>query len=435
MTTAVDAALERLPRQLSLLGLWLLVINGMIGAAIFGVPAEVARLAGAFSPWVFIICAALIAPIALCFAQLATYFRGTGGPVLYAASAFGPMIGFQAGWALYVGRLTAFAANLNLIVSSLGYFWSGASSAAWRIALMFLICASLTFVNVLGARDAMRSLGTLTVLKLMALLTLLSAGVPHLHLSTLLLKSADIPTTSDLGSAIFLAIYAYTGFESGSVVAGEAREPQRDLPRALLLALVVCSLVYALIQAVAVTALPSVAASSRPLLDVAAVLMGPLGGLLMAAGLVASIGGNLFASMFSVPRITYRLAVDGRLPRCFGAVHSRYQTPVWSIVIFGVLCFLLAASGSFRWLAGLSVLTRMPVYLFCIGAIPTLRKRFGTPSGAVRMSINNVVIALGALVCVGLMTQVTGMAYLMGAALLGVGTVLYIAAHATSRKR
>lgn len=79
---STQAAEEPLVRQLSAFGLWLLVINGMIGAGIFGVPAEAARLAGVFSPWVFVICAVLMLPIMLCFAQLGSYFSGTGGPVL-----------------------------------------------------------------------------------------------------------------------------------------------------------------------------------------------------------------------------------------------------------------------------------------------------------------------------------------------------------------
>lgn len=435
MTIVADAAVERLPRQLSLLGVWLLIINGMIGAGIFGVPAETARLAGAFSPWVFLICATLILPIVLCFAQLASYFKGTGGPVLYAAAAFGPMAGFQAGWALYVGRLTAYAANLNLLVNSFGYFWEGARSPVWRITLMFLICASMTVINVLGARDAMRSLGILTVLKFLALLALLSVGLPHLHLATLLPKVTDVPASQDLGAAIFLVIYAYTGFESGTITAGEAREPQRDVPRALLLALAVCSVLYALIQAVGITVLPSIATSSRPLLDVAGALMGPTGSLLMAAGLITSIGGNLFGAMFSTPRMTYRLAVDGHLPRWFGAVHSTHQTPSWSIVFYATVCFLLAASGSFAWLAGLSVLTRIPVYLLCIGAIPKLRKRFAAKQDTMLVSGNNIILVLAALVCLGLLTQVKGVAYLVGAAFLGGGTILYMAAYVSSRDR
>jgi amino acid transporter len=125
---------EPLVRQLSAAGIWLLAVNGMIGAGIFGVPAGVAALAGAWSPLVFLACGFLLAAVILCFGELASYFRGTGGPILYLREAFGPMAGFQAGWAFYIARLTAFAANLNLLVAALAYFWAPAEprASSWR---------------------------------------------------------------------------------------------------------------------------------------------------------------------------------------------------------------------------------------------------------------------------------------------------------------
>src|ERR1700736_4173321 len=118
MTPSAEGIQEPLVRRLSVFGLWLLIVNGMIGAGIFGVPAEAARLAGAFSPWVFELCGLPRLTIMLCLCQLGSYFTGPVGPVLYAQAAFGPLVGFQVGWCLYVGRLIAFAANLNLLVSS-----------------------------------------------------------------------------------------------------------------------------------------------------------------------------------------------------------------------------------------------------------------------------------------------------------------------------
>ena len=144
MTSTASNSGEQLVRRLSVVGVWLLVINGMIGAGIFGVPAEVARLAGTFSPWVFAICGLLIMPVMLCFAQLGSYFCETGGPILYAGTAFGSFVGFQIGWCLYVGRLLAFAANANVLISSLGYFSTALVAPLARIMLLFLLCAWLT---------------------------------------------------------------------------------------------------------------------------------------------------------------------------------------------------------------------------------------------------------------------------------------------------
>ena len=430
MTPGVDYIPEPLVRRLSVIGLWLLIINGMIAAGIFGLPAEAARLAGGFSPWVFAISAALISPIILCFAQLGSYFTATGGPVLYAGKAFGPIVGFQAGWCLYVARLLAFAANVNLLVNSLPYFLGGAIGSGLRLPLLFATCSLLTVLNVVGIRAAIHSLSVLTVLKFLPLIALVSFGLWKLHWNLRL----QIPTDPhDLGAAVLLVVYAYTGFESGLVVAGEARHPQRDLPRALLAALFLCSALYVLIQAVSIAALPTLALSTRPLVDVAAALMGPSGALLLTAGLITSVGANLVGSMFSSPRITYSLALEAHLPHWFGTVHPTYKTPVWSVVFFGTACFSLAASSGFAWLAGLSVLTRLLLYLVCIGAIPRLKSQFGTAPAALRLPGGYLVPALAVAVCIGLLTQVKALAFVSAAGLLAVGSLLYVAAQWSSR--
>jgi amino acid transporter len=163
---------EPLLRQLSVGGIWLLAVNGMIGAGIFGVPAGAAALTGIYSPLVFLGCGFLLTAVVLCFAELASYFRGTGGPMLYLRTAFGPHAGFQAGWAFYIARATAFAANMNLLVASIAFFWRPAEGGAGRIFLLGLVVLLLAVPNVAGTRHGMRSLGLLTVLKFLPLLAL-----------------------------------------------------------------------------------------------------------------------------------------------------------------------------------------------------------------------------------------------------------------------
>lgn len=407
MTSEMAGPEERLLRRLALPGLWLLIINGMIGAGIFGLPGELARLAGPGSVWIFMLCALMIAPVMLCFMQMASYFRGTGGPILYAASAFGPMAGFQVGWLYYVSRVLSFAANLNLLLTSLGYFWAGAMDPSVRVALAFLICSLMILSNVLGARNAIGTLGLLTAFKFLPLIAMVAVGLIQVDIGTLLPRLDHTVGIEDLGGALFLVIYAYVGFEGGLVPAGEARNPQRDLPRALLLGLVVCALLYALIQAVALASLPSLATSSRPLVDVAAAQMGDVGALMMLIAIIASVGGNLLGAMFSTPRLTYRMALDGFLPAALGRVHPRFHTPARSIILYGAACFAFAVSGGFVWLAGLSVFARIILYMVCVGAMPRLHRQFGTVAGAMQVAGRRVWMVLALLVCAALLWQVT----------------------------
>jgi amino acid transporter len=426
MTSGHQVPTEPLRRQLSVLGLWLLAINGMIGAGIFGVPAAAQALAGDFSPWLFVLCALLIAPIMLCFAELASAFADTGGPVLYARTAFGPFAGFQAGWAFYVARLTAFAANLNLLVVSIGYFWPASNGALARTGLLAAITAAMIWVNTVGARAAMASLGTLTVLKLLPLLAFAAYGAVQVDTGVFMqLESA--PAAADLGAALLLVIYAFVGFESSVVPAGEARNPRRDMPRALLAALLVAAGLYALIQLAAQTLLPGLANSERPLLAAGEAWLGSAGALAVALGVLASVAANLLGSMFSTPRISYRLAIDGQLPEWFGAVHARHSTPANSILCYGVAAFVLAASGSFVWLAVMSVLTRLLLYLACIASMPAVRRQAGGGQG-LRLAGGWPVPALAVAVCLGLLTQVEWRAVVATAALLGIGSLLFLAA-------
>jgi amino acid transporter len=209
------------------------------------------------------------------------------------------------------------------------------------------------------------------------------------------------------------------------VPAGEARHPQRDLPRALILALAVCACLYALIQAVSLASVEGLAASSRPLVDVAAAQMGDAGALLMLFGIVASVGGNLLSAMFSTPRLTYRMAIDGHLPPVLGRVHSRFRTPAVSIILYGAASFAFAASGGFVWLAGLSVFARILLYVVCVAAMPPLQRRHGSMPGALRLPGGKLWMWLALLVCAVLLWQVTLQSVAVTAGCMLAGLLLF----------
>lgn len=372
---------EALVRQLGAFGIALLALNGMIGAGIFGVPAGAAALAGPWSPMVFAACALLLALIMLCFAEIASRFDRTGGPIAYIDTAFGRFAGFQTGWAFYVARVTAFAANLNLLIESLAWLWPAAGAGWVRIALMAAIIVLLAWVNVAGVKRAVQSLGILTLLKLVPLLALIVAGAAWLAPATETLAETPPPSSNDFVVAALLIIYAFVGWESALVPAGEVRNPARAMPVALFGALIAVTVLYVLIQAISVAAVPDLAGSERALVDVGAALMGPAGAILLTAGVVVSVGGNVAGTMISAPRLTYALARDGSLPAWFGRVHAEHHTPANSIVFTAAVALALSAFGSFLWLAAMSALVRVLIYMACIGAMPRLRRQLSGRGG------------------------------------------------------
>jgi len=419
---------EQLVRRFTVLGLWVLVFNGILGAGIFGLPAKVAAQVGSYSPLLFVLCGVLMAPIVLCFAEAASYVRATGGPILYVSTVFGPFAAFQTGWGLYVSRATAFAANVNLLVVSLGWLWESALTGATRTLLIVGICGGLTLVNVVGNKHAMRTAGILTLLKLGPILLLVIAGLASLTPTLFPTASEPLPAVTSLGSAVLLAMYAFVGWEVALVPAGEAKNPERDLPRALLFGLTSIVVLYVAIQSVCVAALPDLARSERPLVDAAQAILGPAGASVLLFGAVASIGGNLAVSVIAGSRTTYAMAQEGTLPAFFGAVHERYRTPAVSVIVYGALVTTLALSGSFVWLAGLSVLARVLVFLLVIAALPRLRRRFGSEKVAFRLPGGLTIPILAALVCLGLAMQAKTDALWTTLAFLAVGSLLYLAA-------
>jgi amino acid transporter len=414
-----------LKREIGQLGFGAIALNGMIGAGIFALPAIAAEHSGLFSPWMYFICGVLILLVVLSFARAASYFRDTGGPVAYATAAFGPFVGFQTGWLLTLGRATSFAANANLMVTYAGWFWPPLLDGAWHMGSVTIVCLLLTGINVIGVRQGMLAVFALTLLKLLPLVLLVLLGITSLNPD--IFTAADIPPLDSMGGTILILLYAFVGFESAVVPAGEARSPRRDIPRALVSTVAAIAVFYFLIQLVSISVAPDMAGSKTPLADVAQVLMGAAGAALLTLGAVLSISGNLTSSMLSAPRMVYALGRDGSLPAWFGAIHVRYRTPANAIMIYGFFSAALALSGSFIWLAVMSTAVRLLVYVMCIASLPRLHKRFGEYRGQFSLPGGFAIPALALVLCLWLMTHASLESWLATGAFMILGSVLYAA--------
>lgn len=360
-------------RGIGLVGAALIVLNSVIGAGIFALPAEIAARAGALSPWLFLACGLLVITIVLTYAELASYFRDTGGPVLYTTEAFGPLTGFTTGWIYFLSRMTAFAANTTVLVAYLGSTWPELAGGPGRAIAIVIVGGALTFANYVGVKDGVRTVGLFTFFKLLPLLLLILLGLPYI--SGDLLFPAAIPKIANLGETTQLLIYAFVGFEAATIIAGESSRPRRDLPKALVTTVAATGLFYFLIVLVYIAVLPDSRTGDLTLVDLGRELAGPAGAAIITATAVFSIGGNLASNMLTVPRLTFALAERRLLPDWFGHVHARFRTPGNSILFLGVLATGFALYGSFGWLAAASSLTRLIVYVLCILALPVIRRR------------------------------------------------------------
>jgi amino acid transporter len=383
-----------------------LIINSMVGAGIFVLPARSFGLIGPYSLAAFIICALVIALIILCFAEVGSRFKETGGPYLYARESFGPAAGFQVGWMFWLARLTSSATNCNLLVVYLGYFWPGANAGLWRAGIITLVIVGLTAVNYVGVRDAAAVSNFFAVGKLLPLL--LFVGVGLFFISPANFEAAALPAVDSFSTAVLLLVYAFTGFENATVPTGEVRDPQRNIPVATLIAVVIVAAFYISIQAVCIGTLPGLAASERPIADASRVFLGPFGATLIVAGAAVSIIGNLNAGVLTTSRLPFAMSERGELPRFLSATHARFRTPHAAILLTGALLLALTLSSSVMSALTLSTVARLLAYAATCLALPVLRRRSDAPPAHFRVP-GGVAVAVAALaLCVWLLSQSTG---------------------------
>jgi APA family basic amino acid/polyamine antiporter len=391
----------QLRRDIGFFGAAFLVLNAMIGAGIFALPGKVAVNAGLLSPWLFLVVGVVFLAVVLTFAELASYFRDSGGPVLYATYAFGPLAGFGTGWILFLSRMTAFAANANVMAIYLGslFPWFGA-----------------------GVGRAARPKGFFTVLKVLPLILLVLVGLQHVTTGTLIPSASEV--IGDLGGTTLLLIYAYVGFETMAVTAGETAEPRRVLPRALVRTVVGTGILYFLIVLVFIS---EDAYADATLVDVGRMLAGPAGAIAITLAAVFSIGGNLASSMIAAPRLIFALAENRLLPAWFGNVHPKYATPDHSILVMGGLALVMALTGSFVELAVASSLSRLLSYILSIASLPIIRNRASDAmkARAYRIRGGYLVPIVGLAICLWLTAQANAQNWQTVGILLAIGLVLY----------
>ena len=372
-----------------------LVVNSVVGSGIFGLPSIVAGYLGRWSPLAYFIAAACVAVIMACFAEVASQFGESGGPYLYARTAFGNFLGIETGWLLWLVRLSAAAAAANLFTNYLAEFWPGAREPLPHLAALTLLIGFLAFINYRGVKSGAVASNIFTVAKLSALTLFAVAGGVFLLRAHAAAQAVTSPISPrNWFEAMLVIWFAYGGFEAALVPMAEARDPRRDAPFALFTGLATTTLLYCLIQYVVVALLPSAAATDRPLAVAARAMWGEMGAALVTLAALVSLYGYLSAQMLHTPRLTFAFGERGDFPAFFSHVHARYRTPHASILIFAGMVWGMAALGNFRWNVIISSAARLFVYGIVCAALPVLRRKNPSAS-AYRIPAGDFVAALG----------------------------------------
>ncbi len=415
---------EKLVRGISRWDLTAITINLIIGAGIFGLPSKVTALIGTYSLIAFIACAVIVAFIVLCFAEVSSRFQTTGGAYLYAHEAFGAVVGFEVGWLYWIVRITTFAANCNLLIAYLGFFFPTANQGFLRILLISLVVVILTAVNFVGVRQSAILTNIFTVGKIVPLVIFAAVGLFFIQPENF--SFTNLPTNESFSGAILILIYAFSGFEAATIPAGEVRNPQRSMPFALLTALLMVTILYILIQIVAIGTLPELAASERPLADAASKFLGTFGASFITIGALISIFGNLNGGFLTASRVPFAMAEHNELPQIVAKTHEKFKTPFIALFLTALIMFIFTIQTSFIAALTISTITRLIVYATTCAALPVLRRRQDTPKAEFIAPLGIVASILSLILIVWLLANVDfrkeGLAILVVAL---VGLVLY----------
>lgn len=418
------------PELVRTIGRWTLaglVLNGILGSAIYGLPSRVGADLGAGAPLAWLLAALLIGVIAACFAEVSSRFTGAGGPYLYVHATFGRFAGIQTGWLTYLARLTAAAGNANIFVIYLGEFWPGASGRLAAVLIVALVMGTLGFVNYRGVQAGAGVSNGFAAVKLISLGVFILIGLVW-FLGHGSVGAAPAPREAGPWIGLLLPmVFAYGGFEAALLPLGEARDPRRDAPFALFVALLGVAIVYLLAQLVVTVTLADPGATDRPLAASARVFLGGGGAGFMAVCALLSTFGYLAGAMVNVPRLTYAMAERRDLPALFQTVHPEFRTPFVSILFFAILVWLLASSGSFLENLRISAASRLISYGLVCAAVPVLRSRDGKAGGAppamFRLPGGTVIAVIGVVGMAFTMVQMTAKEAAILAGVLALATV------------
>jgi APA family basic amino acid/polyamine antiporter len=369
-------AAQDLPRTLGMLDAAAIVIGIVIGSGIFALPNLIARSLPSASAIlaVWMIAGVLSFFGALAYAELGAMLPATGGQYVYLREAYGPLCAFVCGWTFMLAVLAGGSAWLAVTFSIYaGYFLP--LTAAGAKALSVALIAVLSAVNYLGVQEGAWVQRTFTALKITGLLVLIGAGLSSPH--TTVPVAAPPLTSMHVGVAMAACLMAYNGWSYVSFVAGEVRDPQKNLLRSLVLGMAAVTVLYVSANAayLKVMTVAQIAATDRVGADLATRTMGPIGGTLVSLTVLLSIIGAVNGCILTGARLPFAQSRDGLFFAGFGKVHPRFQTPGFAILCGGIWTAILVLTGSYETLYSYSILAAWIFYTMSVVAVFVLRRK------------------------------------------------------------
>lgn len=377
---ADDATHTELPRRLGLVTATLTVAGIIIGSGIFRVPADVAANAGTPLAMLLVWVAggALTLCLALSYGELATLFPRNGGTYVYVREGFGRGAAFVYGWTFLLINPSAWSAIALVFAEYAGQFVPLTDLQERLLAVtLILALAAANYTSVrLGA--GIQNLATFAKAVALTTLALFVIGLGDRESGALAAGAGGFAGATVPGFllALVAVLWAYDGAPGMCAVAGEIRDPQRNLPRAMIVGVGAVMLIYLVVNVAYLWVLPFEAVKASPLVasDAMSVVLGRVASSLVAALVMVSTFGAVAGLIMTDPRQFFAMARDGNFFSKIGALHPRFMTPHVATVFAAVIACLYVSIRTFEELAATFILGIVPFYALAAAAVLRLRR-------------------------------------------------------------
>jgi basic amino acid/polyamine antiporter, APA family len=370
-----------LPRELSILDSAAIVVGTVIGSAVFIVPNSVAQNLGSvplfLGVWVFTGVLSFFG--ALAYAELGAMIPSTGGQYVYLREAYGPLPAFLCGWAFFLVIQSGSVATLAVGFSLYFSYFVPLGPVGEKLVSVGLI-ATLTFINYRGVKKGAAVQKSFTLLKVVGLAILVGSAIlassgPQGALAASM--PAEPLDFRKFGVAMIACLWAYEGWYCLSFVAGEVKNPQRNIPLALGLGVAIIMAIYlsANLAYLKMLSIEEISRTPRVAATVAERTLGPIGGSLVSLTILLSIIGSTNGTLLTAARVYFAQARDGLFFSRVAEIHPRFETPGISLLYHGAWCSILAVSGSYEKLFSYVIFAAWIFYGMTVSGVIILRRR------------------------------------------------------------
>ena len=374
----------------------LIGINAIIGTGIFGLPGVAFSSVGPSSILVILFCIVLASVIALSFAEVAGWYKISGGPYIYVKEAFGDFIGFEVGILKVLVGYIAWAALLNFLVDSLSEFFPILVQNYWmKIFAVTFFVIIYGYANIMGLKLTKLLNNSITIAKLLPIIFFILLGIFFIDFDNFtpffVVPNGEKTYVESFFAASLILFYAFMGFESIGVPAQEVKNPRKNIPRGILFIILIVSIIYIIILLVTIGIQGNALVGSyTPVLDAIETIFGSSGRMLMSIGIIISICGIVLIGSFLAPRFAVTMSEQGMLPPIL-AQKNKHGAPHIAIYAFMLSTIILSMSGSYIFLAQISVIARFAQFIPVSIATIVLRKKYKGKENKFKLPFGNLI--------------------------------------------